>query len=644
MTQVLARTTIGPSWEYIRGVCESRRAAQSPLMQKMAEVRTRYNADYVLVDPTNSSDETMSALTPAIINEAIDQPALRAASVMPNLYVPALQPGKINGAGSINYALTRRAAIAATWHDSMLPLVLRKCFRQLRAYSTCCMVVVPDWLTGAVRIEARDPLTALPEPKAPEDISLPHDAAFIQSLSAGQIRRMFPRAAQENGGPIPLQTDMSELWDLIEWIDEECIVYGVLGPRYPEMATFRGSPDARAGEPSRELARYENKAGCCAVVAPHAVSLDTAISQIGQIIGHMDLSAQLMMLEIQAVRASIWPDRYIIGSQTGGAPSIVGGSWNPGSSGKVNLLENVQNVGELRGTPDPTVERIQDRLERNARVTSGAIPQFSGEGGGALRTGRGIDTMGAWSIDGRVQELQEVMEYALGRLNVAVVKTYKGCFGAKKFHLFDGKEYVDFTPNKELEDTGNAVSYAISGADKQGTTVILGQMLGTKLMSHETARTLHPDIRDPEGERRRIVEENLDEALMVSILQRSAQPDSPGAIVPEDAAKIRHLVREGYTLDAAVLEASKSRQAIQAQQAQMMQGGPTDGSAPMDPNAMQPGLAGPNEGASPGQGLAGGPGVMSPDQAPGFGVEGPGPDMDRLRMLTNALRSTHRAV
>lgn len=631
--------TGGATWDVILSTVQQRRSDRSPLLERMAIVRDRYNADYVIIDPTNQSDDAASALTPTIIDEAIDQPALRAASVLPAIYVPAVNPTLDTGKGSREYAEIRRRAYAATWDENRMKLMLRKGFRQLRAYSSLAFVVEPNFATGKVDVSMRDPLTALPEPKAAEDVTLPRNAAFIYSKSAVAIRDLFPRAKAEHGGPIPIQSDANELWDLVEWIDDDCIVYGLLGPRFVDQARSRHQLPAGQADPCIELARFRNPAGCCTVVVPQAVTLDTAITQIGKIIGHMDLAAQLMLMEIQAAKSSIWPDRYIIGNGMG-EPRIVGGNWKDGSTGSVNLLENVQNVGELRGTPDPTALQLIERLERNARVTVGSPQQYGGETGGYGRTGRAIDTLGAWAVDPRVQEMQEIMELALEQVNVAIAKTYKGAFGSRKFTMLSGREYVQFTPSRHFEDVGSKVSYAIAGADKQGTTVTLGQQLGMKLISHRTAREKHPDIDDPEGERQQIIEESLDEALMVSILQRSAAPDVPGAIVPEDAAKIRRKIREGKTLDQAVLEVNEERQRMQAQQAEAMAQGP--GQEMMPPEMMQPGMAGPNEGASPGLGLAGGPGVMGPTENPGFGIEGPSNDLDRFRMLSNALRSPGR--
>ncbi len=625
-------TTGGRPWDEIRSILEVRRSERSPLISRMAQIRDRYDSDYVITDPTAQSDDVSSVLTPAIINEAIDQPALRAASVLPNVYVPPLVANRLNGKGSIDYANTRRRAIEATWAESHLQLLLRKAFRQLRAYATTCLVIQPDYRAMMPKISLRDPLTALPEPKASEDLSLPSNGGFVMSKSAGWIRSTFPAAA----AIIPDTADFTELWDLIEWIDDEVIVYGVLGPRLSERP--RSANDiAGSGDGSAELARFVNKAGCCGVIMPQAVSLDSAMSSIGQIIGQMDLAGQLFALEIQAVRHSIWPDRYVIGSQTG-EPIVVGGTWQEGHTGKVNLLQNVQSVGELRGTPDPAVERMQDRLERNARITSGAIPQFGGEGGGALRTGRGIDTMGAWSIDGKVQELQEIMEVTLRRANEALVETYKGCYPRRKYTLMNGRSFVEFTPSKHMEDGRTMVSYAIAGADKQGTTVVLGQQLGMQLISHKTARALHPDIRDPEEEGRLVVEEKLDEALAVSILQRASTPDSPGSIPPEDVAAIRDWVRKGQPLDQAVLKVNEARQKLQAAQQATMAGGPPEVAGELEPHQMQPGMGGPSE-----MGLEGGPGVMQPAEAPGFGIEGPSADLDRFRMLSNAMRSPARA-
>lgn len=615
------------TWTDIIAIIEARRATRGPVVDMMIAVRDRYQADYVIPDPSGATDDPSPILTPAIIAQAIDQPALRAASVIPNVFVPALDPAAPNGKGSSRYAARRRSAVLASWHDSRLPLLLRRSFRQLRAYDTTCFVVEWDTETHMPLVRLRDPLTAYPEPKVPEDMTLPTDCGFIHGKSAEWVRQTYPQSRMEAGGPVPKPGKSGdETWDLVEWIDEDAIVIGILGPRYQMYDRTRANGPVRS---DMELTRFPNRAGCCPVVCPQTVTLDQVSSQIAKIIGNVDLMAQMTTLQIAAAQRAIYPDRYVIGRGTA-APQIVGGKWKEGRTGEINVILDADTIGEIKGEPGVAADRIVDRLERNARVTSGLTPQMTGEAGGTVpRTGRGLDTLGAWSSDPQVQELQELMQYSLEAVNKAILSTYVGYAPDRKYvDVFYGLgglgEFASFTPNKELaESTDTKVSYAIAGADKQGTTVQLGQMVGAGLMSQETARLMHPDIPDGASEARRILEEQLDEALRTGILQRTVQ-GGPDGIAIVDAAKIRAAIRAGKTIDEAVLEVDEARRKEQAGQSPEEQG-------PGEPPALPPGAPGPEQM----------PGLAGPEEgvgvpAPG-GIQPPPAPLERFRQLAGAL-------
>lgn len=641
MTAVLALPKVSGytplEWYDIVRIVESRRASQGPIIQMMIAVRDRYQADYVIPDPSGASDDTSPILTPALIAQAIDQPALRAASVLPNVFVPALDPTKPTGQKSVQFAQARRGAVLYSWYESKLPLLLRRAFRQIRAYNTTCFIVEPEPKTKTAMVRLRDPLTAYPEPKVPEDLTLPCNAGFVHGKSSDWIRARYPKARKENGGPVPMPNhDMyDDLWDVLEWVDENEFVIGLLGPRYRERWDRARGPEPVTSD--MELDRYPNRAGCCPVICPQTVSLDQVSSQVAKIIGQTDLQGQLLALEIAAAQRAIFPDRYIIGDSNA-SPQIVSGNWKEGRSGEVNIILGANSIGELHGDPGQEVGNIQDRLERNARVTSGLTPAMSGEAGGTVpRTGRGLDTLGAWSVDPGVQEIQELMGYALEAINKAIINTYTGYWGAKKYNVPHGLggsgTFVQFTPEKELaENDYTRVSYAIAGADRQGTTVALGQMVGAELISHFSARMRHPDIDDAEEEGRRIAVEKMVSALETNVLQRAAAPDSPGAIAPEDHAKIIKYIREGQTIDAAVIQVGKERQNTQAATAAGTPPEPGEAAPPGQPGAgAMPGLAGPSEGA--------GTFVPPPGIAGQGGIEGPSGAQDRLRLLTRALRT-----
>ena len=65
------------------------------------------------------------------------------------------------------------------------------------------------------------------------------------------------------------------------------------------------------------------------------------------------------------------------------------------------------------GSPGPMTQQTLDRLERNISVSGGISPFFGGENPDSMRTGRGVATMGGFSVNPRVQELQLIMAFAL---------------------------------------------------------------------------------------------------------------------------------------------------------------------------------------------------------------------------------------
>ncbi|SVC62420.1 uncharacterized protein METZ01_LOCUS315274, partial [marine metagenome] len=296
----------------------------------------------------------------------------------------------------------------------------------------------------------------------------------------------------------------------------------------------------------------------------------------------------------------------IIG-RSGQVPMIVGGEWKDGREGQVNVLLDAEQIGELRSAPDPSTNIAIDRLERNARISTGTVPQIGGETYGALRTGRGIDSLMGAALDPRIQEMQEIMEAHLPFLNECILASYKGYFGGKKFSMFTGYAgdfgQVDFTPNEHFEIFDNVVSHSIPGADIQGTTIQLGQLLSMKGISLRTFRTKHPFIEDPEMEGRRVDEEQLEEAVMAAIQQQALSGQLPVVYV----SKIEKHRKKGLDIFQAIEKADAEVRAEQAAVAPT----PEEGMAMAPEQAM--GLAAGPAGMAPQpQGPPGGPGGGPP--------------------------------
>jgi hypothetical protein len=599
------------TFEEIVGIVRHRQELQSPLISRMLDVRDRYNGDYVIPIPSMDDEPILPPLTPALIAENIDAVAQRAASVLPFIGCPAINPAKERGVRSREYADIRRRALAATWYNSKYKVKIRRSYRHLAGYATSCLVVSPDFDNGLPRIDVRDPLGVFPEPKAYEDYDPPSNCAFIHGKSGAWLRSHYPAAREENGGPVqPDDRSSQELWDIVEWVDEDHMVIGIMGPRYDYHRHAHSTHSAQL-----ELSRSVNRAGIPCVITPGRVTLDKIASSISNVVGIVDLMSKMMALEIMAQEKAIFPDRYIIG-RSGQVPMIVGGEWKDGREGQVNILLDAEQIGELRSAPDPSTNIAIDRLERNARISTGTVPQIGGETYGALRTGRGIDSLMGAALDPRIQEMQEIMEAHLPHLNESIFATYKGYFGSQKFSLYTGYAgdfgQVEFTPDEHFETFDNVVSHSIPGADIQSTTIQLGQLLGMKGISLRTFRTKHPFIDDAEMEGRRVDEEQLEEAVLAAIQQQALSGQLPVVYV----SKIEKHRKKGLDIFEAI---EKADEEIRKEQA-----------------AIAP---------PPEEGMA-----MAPEQAPGLAVgpegmapQGPPPtnefSPDNARQLVDALRT-----
>lgn len=580
------------SFEEIVQIVLDMQREQNGMLSKMRGVLDRYEGDWVLPVPEVPNEPELPPLTPALIGEAVDNMAMRAAGVSPMVTTPALDARRDTGARSRERANTRRKILQATYAQSKWQLGLRRFYRQLSAYHTGSIFVVPDFRKELPRIEIRDPLGTYAEPQANEELRPPRYVAFVNRYSADYLRKTFPMVRSENGGPIN-GNDFRALWDVMEWIDEDQILWGLLGP--VEQYSLSCEPTWRQAPWMPISPVYPNRCEEMPAVVPHNVSLGKIASRLASMIGNVDLQAKLMTLFIIAQEKAIFPDVYVVGRQNS-TPQIVGGTWEDGREGKANLLRDVEAVGTLRTTPDPGTMQLTDRLERNFRTSTGLVPQFGGETYGALRTGRGVDALAGIAVDPRIQEMHEIYEAWGPHLNRAILSMYKAYWGPKKYSMYSGvpgdNELLEFVPERDIETYENTVSYVVAGADVVQQTQILGSLYGAKAISARTFRQMHPWIRDPELEGRTLDEEAFEDALKQTIIQQMVQGQMP----PMIAVYVRNGLQEHGDIFRAVEEADRKARELQAQQ------------APPAPE----GMVAPPE-AMPG--MAGGPGMLQQPMA-----------------------------
>ena len=612
------------SFEEIRELAINLQTRRTALIRYMMDIKRHYEADWVVPMPDVKDEPTLAQFTPSLITDTIDGLGMRAASISPVVHCPA----KGMGDRATAKALTRRKILSATYHDQKWKVKRRRYYRHMCAYDTACVFVEPDFATGMVRMNVRDPLTAYPEPVAADLVRAPSYVAFITRYSGGELRRRYREVRDENGGPITAENDHEE-WDLLEWVDHDQLVFGLLGPREIEgkHISRRYRTDGELGQgPWMQLGpAVKNRAGRCLAIMPQAVSLHTIGNRLNALLGNIEMQTRLMAMEVQAQQRAVFPDMFVVSNPNEQPVILNGGQWKDGRTGEMNLLQGVAQVGQISQTPDMRTQAMIDRLERNTRVSSGLNPQMGGESFGSLRTGRALDAMMASSVDPRIQELHEITEAWLPEINAAILASYRGWFDQQKYEVFSGwtgdKGVVKFEPGKDIEILDNVVSYSVPGADTIQQTQVLGSLLGANAISTETFQTLHPWIEDADAEKDAITQEALFKAMVAGVQEQIASGQMPIAIV----AGLYERVRNGMALPEALLAVDEEIRQQQAEAAAAAQE-----AAMADPMA-QLGLAAGPAAAAPGMVPPGMEQGGPPPLAPG------GPAVDMQAMLASAL-------
>jgi hypothetical protein len=561
----------------------------------MIEVRDRYNADILVPMPDVHGAPNLPPLMPQLIHDGIEGLALRAAGQLPALAVPPKDPYSEESRKRADVA---RRALSGRWSKNRMNLLLRRGYRQLCGYGTQAMVVLPDGKGDGATIESRDPLTAYPESRSSDTMDDPLNCGFIFGRSQDWIIANYPEARSI----INDNRQFEGMWDMVEWVDEDDVVVGLLGPR--ELFYERAQIENLTG---LELRRWKNRAGRCTAIVPRRVTLDRIIGQLHQIIPIVDWMSRIMALDLIATEKAIFPDIVALG-ENGQSPMLAGNDWKDGRTGEINLLTGAKGVQPFNPPPGGMTGQMLDRLERAGRLSGGVSAQFGGEMTGAIRSGRTVEAMGSFSIDPQVTELQDIMSYALESVNSSIIAVEKGYFGSKTFSMYSGWPgdggLVEYKPSRDFESEHTAVTYNFPGTDISQITVGVAQMTGADLMSKHTARRVHPFVQDAAFEEERINKERVEDAIIAAFQQQA----NSGAVPLIDAVAVAKEIAKGKNALDAIVSAHEAAQARQAAPAAEV---PGPEGAPIAPGA-QPGLSLPGMGAeqlpvppqqSPDQGL-----------------------------------------
>ena len=578
----------GISMGEIVSLMRQRRSQDSILIRQMIEVRDRFNGDVVLPVPDVPSNPTMEPPVPRLIAQAIDGTAMQASGPKPSIACPNMG----TTVKAYKNADLRRRMLYAKWWESQVDIKLYRSYRHLCGYGTNAWLVMPDDDSKTGRIELRDPLTTYPELRSPDDIREPKNVGFIFGRSIEWICAKYPNAKGFFNNAASQNWDT--LWDVVEWIDEDEIVIGILGPRMPAYSPQDSRPYAYNGF---ELERFQNKAGMVPVVVPRRVTLDRIQGQMSTMLGSVDLHARMTALELLAAEKHVFPDLVLM-SEANATATLVSGGWRSGATGEANVVQNARDVKFLTSETPPFIPQMVENLEQAIRESGGASGMFGGDNSN-MRTGRGLAQLGSFSIDPRVEELQRIQSRALSCVGEAVIAVEKGYYPRSKHFAFTGLpgEYstVEYSPS-DLDSGMNAVSYPIPGADVSQMTVAIAQNVGSGLESKRSGRIKHPFIDDPDQEEKQIAIEGVETALLASVQQAA----NSGQMAPPDIASYLNKLRAGVNVEDAYLQVHNEAQARQATPAQ------PPGPGQVLPPQNQPGVAPPG---APGQPPPGGPAI-----------------------------------
>jgi hypothetical protein len=568
----------------------NRSTSRGMLIQQMQQVRDQYNGDIVVPLPEITVGERPSVAN--LLNQGLDQMALRVSSTLPDISYPSLRPGiKLHD----DRAQRRRKANFGWWEASNMELLLRRRARHLLGYGTTPVVILPDMKEGVPRWHIRNPLSTFPaHTRNPDDLH-PDDAVFAYRRTGQDLKEIF--------GSMP-GYEPGMAYEVLEYVDAYETTMIVVGPGMgsDEMSFFsgRGKQIINLEPPSvymvggvkrrgggKSLLRIDshpNLAGISPLVMPGRITLDRMQGMFDQTIGMYQTQARLMALELLAVEHGVFPDEWLV-ARPNEVPDIVVQA--DGRRGQIGIVRGGEVIARPI-VPGTQTYPTMDRLERAQRQNGGIPAEFGGESSTNIRTGKRGDSILSSTIDFPIQEAQQILQFALQQENKIAVAQVKAYFGKqqKSFYVYwkGAKGLIDYTPDETFDTDNNMVSFSHAGSDENSLIVGIGQRVGLKMMSIQRAAELDPLIDDPEEEHNRVVSEAL-EATVLASLQQAGQSGSVGV---HDLASIAQAVLTNrQNLYTAVLAAQKAAQQRQATSGP--QGAPDGPAAPGSPDA-QPGL------------------------------------------------------
>lgn len=454
------------------------------------------------------------------------------------------------------------------------PLKLHTRARHLTAYGATTAAITWDRTEHRPTWTVRSPLNALPAPDPHHQHPVPRDIIYAYRTTVGQMKADgYGNQAVAVAGP---DAQPGDRLTLIEFLDAEQHALLLLGA------------DQYGNRRHTFLENWSHGLGITPATYIQRTGLETLAGQFDQMVGMYEAQAMLMALEILAVQKGIFPDTYLESRPNEVAQFIDGP--HDGRTGLVSVVAG-GTIREINPQPGYLTNPTIDRLERNQRVTGGIPPEFGGESGSNLRTGRRGDAVLSATIDMPIAYAQQLLADGLEQENTIAMKQalMYDADGTRTLPkgLGNSDRPVTYVAGIVFKDTSaSQVTYPAAGSDINTLIVGLGQRVGLGIMSKQTAARMDPYVDNAEFEHDAIIAEGLETALMSGLQQQASQ----GAIPPDTLARIMRVVRnDRLELAEAVTKVQEDAQAEQQAEEETPPGaGPAAAALSGNPEAMSP--------------------------------------------------------
>lgn len=585
-----------------------RRASRAPVFQRMDEVRRAYNGDMSI--PLPDLDREEKAAVANLVQQGIDQTAMRCGSVMPGLQFYPLRPGI---KASEKRARVRRDATLGWWKRNAQDLKLRRRARFMLGYGTSPSLIKPKSGAddrGQSRVlpctYAMNPLSAYPAECPDPDELVPEDCIFAYVRGRAWLEANYPneyRALKKN--------DATRAFTILEYVDGEQITCLAVGDKDESY----GASDT--SEKWQVLHSIRNRAERSLVVAPGRITLDRLFGQFDGMLGMLQMQGKLMALNLIGTERSIFGETWLVVNQSGtGTNAIVQAA--DAKDGTIGIVEGA-SIQNFQPGPGPYPAQALAQLDNAMRQTGPVPTEFGGRGSVNTRTGRRGEQVLSEAVDFHIQEIQVLLQRSLEeevRISVATTKKYE----SRPVCFYTPRGSIDYTP-EHFESDAVEVKYAYEGADLNGMVIQAGQMVGMEVFSRESFMEMHPMVKDVEQEKDRITSEALEKALLTLMQTKAADP--MGELTVGDIAKVAMLVKSDKLEVAEAWE--KAHQDAQKAQAALPQPGTPEAMPGLEAaQGARPELMAPAAGAG-GPGLENVANLMTRLRRPAMALGGEGP-------------------